>query len=305
MPISRKRPLLVALVVLLWLGATGWLVFYEAYPELLNRTTPGYRTLLAHGVMVMDRWMKISTQGKSIGYTHTSIDVNDNTLTNQYRIKNHTILSLSIMGSRQRVAVNADAVVDAQYTLQSFDFELTSTGNAITVTGNRKHGALFDITITGLGPTQRLSITIPDDAILYSPMTGMMMKTLTPGKQTVLRIFNPVTMSPQNVTLRALRRESIRQGHDTIEATVLSAQMDGMETLSWIDADGDMLKQETPFGWTIERCSAKEALAAGVLSKSGNTLTAGAFSLMTRGLMTLSTNDWNGILQKKDHDDNP
>jgi len=262
MPPRLKRPLLVALILGLWLGAMGWLIFFEAYPELRNQTSAGYRTFLSHGVMVMDRWMKISFQGKPIGYTHTAVDIDEKNGANQYQINNRTILTLSIMGSRQRVAVDADAVVDALYKLKSFTFDLTSTGYAISVTGVRKQGNLFDIAIKGVGSTQHFTVTIPESAVIYSPMTEMTLKSLRPGNHVVIQIFNPVTLTSQNVTVRALRHESLLRQNGVIETTVLAAKVDGMETLSWIDSEGLMLKQETPFGWTIESCEAKEALSA-------------------------------------------
>lgn len=260
--------------LLLWLGAMGWLIFYEAYPELRNQSASGYRTFLSHGLMVMDRWMKISFQGKPIGYTHTSVDVDEANGANQYRINNRTILALTIMGNRQRIAVNADAVVDALYKLTSFSFDLTSTGYAIHVNGVRKQGSFFDITIKGLGSTQHFSISIPEGAVIYSPMTEMTLKSLNPGNQAIIQIFNPVTLTAQNVTIRALRHESLFHLNKATPTTVLAAKVDGMETLSWIDSNGLMLKQETPFGWTIEDCDAKEALASGARQGTDDMLTA-------------------------------
>jgi len=268
-----KRSLFVTVILGLWLGAMGWLIFYEAYPEFRNQTSAGYRTFLSHGVMVMDRWMKISFQGKSIGYTHTSVDVDEKDGVNQYRINNRTILSLSIMGSRQRIAVNADAVVDVLYKLKSFTFDLTSTGYAISVEGVRKKDNLFDIAIKGVGSTQRFSVTIPEGAVIYSPMTEMTLRSLSPGEDAVIQIFNPVTLTAQKVTVRALRHEPLLYQGKAIQTTVLAAKVDGMETLSWIDREGLMLRQETPFGWTIDSCDAKEALAAGAHHGSEDMLT--------------------------------
>ncbi len=276
------RPVFVILTLGLWVLSMGWLIFYEAYPEFRTQTSAGYRTMLAQGVMVMDRWMKISFQGKSIGYTHTSVDVDDVNGVTQYRVNNRTILSLSLMGSRQRVAVNADAIVDALYQLKSFSFDLTSTGYAISVTGTRKHGNLFDIAIKGVGSTQRFTVTIPEGAIIYSPMTETALKSLSPGSHTVLQIFNPVTLTAQNVTVRALRHEPLLHQNKEIETTVLSAKIDGMETMSWIDRNGFMLKQETPFGWTIESCDAKEALAAASRKGTDDMLTALAVPIQGR-----------------------
>jgi hypothetical protein len=268
-----KRALIIAATLLLWLGAMGWLVFFEAYPELRHQTATGYQTLLSHGVMIMDRWMTLSFQGRPIGYTHTSVDVDEQNGRTQYRINNRTILTLSIMGSRQRVAVNADAVVDALYRLISFSFDLTSTGYAISVDGTKKHDNVFDITIKGVGSSQHFTVTIPENAVIYSPMTEMALKSLNPGGRAILQIFNPVTLSSQTVTVRALRREPLHHAGTTINTTVLTATVDGMETLSWIDRDGLVVRQETSLGWTLERCAAQEALAAGARQGSEDMLT--------------------------------
>jgi len=55
---------------------------------------------------------------------------------------------------------------------------------------------------------------------------------------------------------------------------VLSAKMDGMETLSWMDASGVMLRQQTPFGWTLESSTAQDALSPANTTDTGDLLTA-------------------------------
>lgn len=256
-----KRLLATTSIILLWLAAMAWLVFSEAYPELLNRVSSGYHTLLSRGIMVMDRWMIISYQGKPIGYTHTSVDVAENDPAHQYRINNRTLLTLTVMGRKQRVAVNADAEVDTLYNLQTFSFSLSSTGYTILVDGHRAGGNDFAVKIRAPGSTQRLTVSIPPEAVLYSPMTEMSLKALAPGRQITLRIFNPVTLTSQNLTVKALRREVLQHKNQSVETTVLSALIDGMETLSWMDASGTMLRQTTPFGWTMESSDARDALS--------------------------------------------
>lgn len=264
-----KRLLSTVAIILLWLGATAWLIFYEAYPELLNRATSGYHAVLARGIMVMDRWMIISYQGVPIGYTHTSMDVAENDKVRQYQMNNRTLLTLTVMGRRQRIAVSADCEVDALYNLQTFSFSLSSSGYSILADGRRIKGNDFDVKIRAPGSVNRITVSIPSDAVLYSPMTEMSLKSLTPGRQMTLKVFNPVTLTSQNMTVKALRRETLKHANQPVETTVLSALMDGMETLSWMDAAGTMIKQTTPFGWTMESSTARDALSAG--SKGGAT----------------------------------
>lgn len=277
-PVARRR-LGIAILLLLWLGAMGWLVFMEAYPDLLSRAAPGYRALLSQGVMVMDRWMTITYQGQPIGYTHTSVDVDSSDPLRQYRLYNRTLLSLNVMGHRQRIAVNAEAGVDTLFNLQSFTFSLSSSGYTLLVDGHRQHGQEFEVRIRGPGSVQRLTITIPPEAIVYSPLTELRLKALKPGNHVTLRVFNPVTLTAQNATIKALRRETLAFHGQSLDTTVLATLVDGLETLSWMDRDGTVLRQTTPFGWAMESASAEEALAASPAGEGPDLLAAMAVPL--------------------------
>ena len=258
---KTKRLVVVVLVISFWLAMAGWLVFREAYPGLLQDAETGYRALFSKGLLVADDWMKVSFQNRRIGYSHTTVDVNEADPVAQYRLNNLTLLQLNLMGSRQRVSATTEATVDALYNLQTFSFIISAAGYSAVIEGRRTRGPVFAVTIRGAGSVQHLNVTIPDDAVLYSPMTEMTLRNLAPGKQMTLRTFNPLTLAAQNVAIRSLRKESILSLGKKVEATVLSATLEGMETQSWIDRDGRILRQETAFGWTIEACLPQEALA--------------------------------------------
>ncbi len=256
-----KRLIATGAVILLWLGAMSWLILSEVYPGLWNHTSPGYRTVLDRGMMVMDRWMIITHQNQPIGYTHTSVDVDEKNASCQYRLKNRTLLSLTFMGTRHRISVTSEATVDAQYNLQRLHFSLSSAGYTITVDGKRLQGNTFDVDIKSASSLQHMTIIIPDDAVIYSPLTEMSLKALSPGKQITIRIFNPLTLAAQDMTVRALRRETLILRNRTNETIVMTAKLDSMETLFWMDAEGTMIRQQAPFGLAMESCTAKEALS--------------------------------------------
>ena len=48
----------------------------------------------------------------------------------------------------------------------------------------------------------------------------------------------------------------------TYETTRLEMDYQGAKIRSWLDDSGLMVKQETPFGWTMETCTASEAFDA-------------------------------------------
>lgn len=273
MNLPRRRTLFILFVTALWLSSTGWLIFREAYPGFLAvATANGYRSFFSRGVMIMDQWMKITFHGRQIGYSHTSVDSQDDATGRHYQIANRTLLQMNVMGTTQRIAVHARAIVDSMYHLQRFSFILSSTGYAMTIEGKRAHGRTFDCRIQSAGTSKRLSVEIPDDAILYSPMTELSLRSLPPGRHVTLRVFNPMTLLSQNVTIKSLRRETLLHQGKQVEATVLSATVEGMETLSWVDEEGTVLRQETLFGWAMEACKPGEAMVPGSLTPSGDVL---------------------------------
>jgi len=256
-----KRRWLTAGIVLLWAATTAWLVFCEAYPGLFTRTSAGYRSLLSEGLLVMDRWMKVSFKDTPIGYSHTRIETHEENALKRCVIHNEMVLNLTIMGQTERVKVTAQATLDAMYHLCDFFFILASRGYSLGVQGVRSHHEVFDVTIRSAGSSEHMEVTIPDDAVVHSPMMEVTVRQLTPGRQTTMRVFNPLSLTADEMVLKALRREPLRLNGETREVTVLSAEYQGMRVLSWVDETGEILRQESPFGWSLELCSAREALA--------------------------------------------
>lgn len=257
-----KRSCTRVSIVIVWLCFVAWFVRYEAYPERFTRSLDGYESLLSRDLLVMDSWMRILFNGSPIGYSHTSMDSDESDPLNQYTIVSDVHLALTLMGERQHLRVNTSASLDATYKLQKFDFALNAKASAMRISAMRSRGNEFRIAVDTGQHRHTSTVTIPDNTVLYSPMTEMAMKQLKPGESLTVRTIDPASMSPIDVVIRALRKEPLSIGTNRYDATVLATEYLGMKVSSWIDAEGRILRQDTPFGWTLERCSLKEALAA-------------------------------------------
>jgi len=256
-----RRRALSALIFGAWLLCMAWLVCYEAFPGFFTHTAQGYRSLFSDGLLIDDRWMKISFNDVQIGYSHTSVDVHEDATIDQYVINNHTVMNPTIMGAVQHIRLRARATLDAMYNLQDFTFTMGTRDYSLAVNGTRAGDEQFDVKVRTGGSTQTFSVDIPRDAVLYSPMVEMALQKLQPGEQMHVQAFNPVSLDTEDILVRALRREVlVREGLE-VDATVLEADVHGMQTLTWIDEEGRVIRQETPFGWTLEACTADEALA--------------------------------------------
>jgi hypothetical protein len=257
-----KRRWIRAVVIAAWLAAMLWLIRYEAFPGLFSDAIGGYRSLFGKGLLEKDSWMKILFQDTPIGYSHTWVNFSDDSPDRYCTVNNRTVLDLKIMGQRQKVAVNAAATLNNDYRLGRFAFSLSSGGYAMRIEGTRAAGAAFDVRLDTGAHRQNMRITIPDDAVIFSPMTEMAVQRLRPGQSLSLKVFDPVSLATAGVVVTAVRKEPLTLRGRTEETTLLELEYNGLQIRSWVNADNEVLRQETPFGWTMVACEALEALAA-------------------------------------------
>ena len=257
-----NRIVLRTFVIAFWLVMTAWLIRYEAFPDFFNDTLEGYRGLVSADVLMEDSWMQILFNGAPIGYSHSRLEVKEGNAARRYEMGNRTELRLNLMGERRRLHVDTEIYLDVLHSLREFSFSLVSGTYQMRIKALRVKGNTFRVALRAGESVQHLNLEIPDDVILYSPMTETAMRKLKPGQKLVIRTLDPSSLSVVPLTIRALRKEAVTVGGKTHEATVLSSDYRGAEVLAWIGADGQMLREQTPFGWTLESCSAEEALAA-------------------------------------------
>jgi hypothetical protein len=243
-------------ILVAWLTTTGWLVRYEAYPHLFTKTVAGYQSMFRHELLVMDAWWQILFQGSPIGWSHTQVDINEDNPHEYYAMENHAKLVLNMMGTDQHLAINTEAYLDAEYLLQRFRFETITGSTRTLVTGVRKTGIQFEVK---LGEHRSL-VDIPDDTVIYSPVTDLAVKSLRPGQAVTLKVFNPLTQLSESVRIVAEEQETIEYRGKPVATTRLAMSTHGMKILAWMDPGGTLLRQETPMGWVIETSDAKEVM---------------------------------------------
>lgn len=258
-------------IITVWLCMAAWLVRYEAFPEYFSDVISGYRSLLSKEVLVMDSWMQIILGGTAIGYSHTGMDINENNPNEHYTIENRIHVGLNIAGVRKNIHALTSIMLDTAYNLSRFNLSLSSPVAVIKVEGVRKEGNTFEVKAdTQSGQTNRYSVQIPHDVVLYSPLAETALKNLKPGQQAMMRTLDPVSMTKANLRVQALRREKITISGEQLDSTVLSTEYQGIKMFSWIDEKGTVLRQESPIGLAMQKCTPEEAYAAALGTPSSD-----------------------------------
>lgn len=247
-------------VVVSWLLAMGWLLSEEAFPHWFRRTSIGYRDLLRSGPVIMDSWMRILFQGQQIGYSHTRLDTQDRNPLEPYLVQNRTLLDLNVMGRTQTISLYGQASLDPLYNLQRFVFNMTTPRYTLRIEGKRASRTGFSGRIWTQGTSRRFVVEVPEDVVLYSPMMDLVVSRLKPGESLKVKTFDPVSFAPSEVSIRGVRNESIVLGNTQTNALLVEVLMRGATFRAWVDADGRLLRQETPMGWILEASSADEAV---------------------------------------------
>lgn len=267
-PHSPHR-LLRAACICLWLVSCAWLLRFEAFPEFFTQTFTGYRSFLSRDVLVSDTWMRIMVKGRPVGFSHSTTDVDESNPVNHYELRNQVQMKLTVLDTEQTIRANTEIYLDIHHQLQKFSFMISAQGPLTHVSGKRVTGNTFDVRIRTGSFLDQHKVVIPDDVVIYSPQMELSLKDLKPGQSLNLKTLDPVTLQTASILIKAVRKEKISIGKNDYDSTVISSQMWGRNIYSWINNKGEVLKQETPFGWTFEKSTADEAFKAFSMSDGG------------------------------------
>ena len=256
---THKAPIRLG-IGLFWLAAMLCLARYEAFPELFTHSLRGYRGVLSDNVLMQESWARILVDGIPAGYSHTSMNVNDEGAQPDIEINNRTHLKATLMGQPLSFHVRTSLLLDPDYDLVEFESAVSARGITFRVKGQRKERSQYAVATTIGDRTTHQTIEIPKDVLLYSPLSSLALRQLRPGQELIIKTLDPLSMTTARIQVKAIARETIQLAGKSVAATRLSSRYHGMQLLSWIDKSGTVLRQETPMGWIIEDCTAEAAL---------------------------------------------
>jgi hypothetical protein len=261
MGISVKAKLRGA-VVLLWIAAMFLLIRYEAYPELFTHTLSGYRGVLPETVLIKDAWSRVIINGIAAGYSHISMNVDDSSESENIEISSRLYVKVAVRGRPMSISARSALLLDPAYELINFRSSVSGAPVELRISGKRTQGQMYEVHLNMGGLQTVRQIEIPKDVLLFSPMSAAVLRRLRPGQSISIKSIDPFSMKPSNIIIKAGRKEKIEHNGEMLEATPLVSAYQGVRLHSWIDAHGNIIRQETPLGWVIESCSAEDALDA-------------------------------------------
>jgi hypothetical protein len=214
-----------------------------------------------------DSWMNILQNERKIGSSHTFISKT----TKGYLVKETLYIRLNTMGLIQDLILKTVGKLNKDFTLSSFDFELKSGRFHFSAQGSVS-GNVLSVKTHSFGSTKEVQTKIKEKLYASSGIVNAAYASgMKPGDEFSLRVFDPVSMSSEPVTIKVVGKESILNMGIQKNSMKVAIQHQGATQLAWIGENGEVIKEKGLLGFSLEKTTRKDALF-GLLAESSQDL---------------------------------
>jgi hypothetical protein len=252
-PTVRRR-LVGAAIVAFWLVMVGALV----ERQLKGRPAVGKAAAARAG----ERWFAVETAGRRIGTLHLASgpEARDGRSGSALRLDAglhvrvlDTPTELEVAGTLWRARSSADGAVE---------LDVRSGEHAVRIEGKVRDG-LFRGTLVTAGTILPLRARVgalpSDETALLGLPAGV---RLAPGREVTFETLDPFTLTPAPARARLVREETLAVEGRRVAARVVEVTVGTATVTAWLDASGEVVQADVPFGIRLRRISRADAASA-------------------------------------------
>ena len=245
-----------------WLVAVPIVSFWLVMMAQLLRSEVGVRrvSVPAPSRSATESWLGISlAEGGRIGHVHLRQDPEARHDLPGTRMALEARMRLQLLGKSTDLEVSGSVWRPDGAARAEFDFSVRSAGFDFEVEGEVEGGELRGEMISA-GEVIPLRLPVDDELVFSSPAgSALRFPRLDVGDEVRLDSFDPLTLSKSEARVRCTARELLQVGEIEISTCRLRVMAGGLSSLAWIDADGEIVRAETPVGLVLERLSPAQA----------------------------------------------
>lgn len=246
------RRVLTLGIVASWVVLLALLVRKQAPPELAASAP-----LPATAIAAREEWFGVYKDDRKIGHAHRVVTPRDG----GYTFSEDSTVTLAMLGTAQTLRSSLSADTDARYALRKFRFVLETPATTFTADGTSDDRTLR----ARYGPRgQEADLVLPLTEPIALPSTlrpRVLAENPPAGTRYTLPVFSPMTASREPLTIVIEGSERLRTRDGTVETTRIAEEHQSVRTRAWIDAAGDVVREEAALGFTLEREPRERALA--------------------------------------------
>ncbi|MFO7975497.1 MAG: transglutaminase-like domain-containing protein [Candidatus Hydrogenedentota bacterium] len=255
----HRKKIIGGAIVLFWLLMMGLLARRELAPLFLGPSLSA-----SYAQSPTDTWMQVlSPRGQPLGYINTQTAPETQEGLPGTRISLNATMKMRFLGQPMRLHMTGFAWIARTGDRGEFDFAVRSEDYSARFEGALENHVL-DARLHTAGEVYPVSFPMEREIAVggIAGTSTLQLNTLEPGDEAVIEAFDPMTLTMGTARVKCLGFETIKQGETTQRARVVTVTVQDVVTKAWIDEQGNTLRAETPFGLTLKRSTAKEALAS-------------------------------------------
>jgi hypothetical protein len=170
-----------------------------------NSVSEEFSSFSIERVPEKDSWMNILQNGRKIGSSHTRISKT----VKGYLLKETLYIRLKTMGLNQDLIFKTSGKLNKDFTLSSFDFEISS-GRFHFLSQGSVSGNVLSVKTHNFGSTKEVFKKINERLYASSGIVNAAYASgMKPGDEFTLHVFDPVSMSNEPVTIKVIGKENI------------------------------------------------------------------------------------------------
>jgi transglutaminase-like putative cysteine protease len=179
----------------------------------------------------------------------------------------HAKVRMSLLGRQVGLTIAGSAWTAREGNLAEFDFTVRSEGHDVRVTAEIAEGRLAGEMHTA-GDVRSFTLPIQEGLLFSGAMgaSGPNLGTLEPGAKIEIDAFDPMSLSVAKAQVECLGEETLLIGGESFDTKIVLVSIKGLVTKTWVADDGETIRAETPFGFTMEKIAPEDA----VLGRNGS-----------------------------------
>jgi transglutaminase-like putative cysteine protease len=247
-------------VLAIWVAVVAWHAKREYLQPDAVRLAAGARMLAPDA-----HWFIIRMDGRAMGLAQSALD----TLPDGFLFRDEVTLDVPALGRVHRAVTRTQLELDRALELRTFRFTLDSEIGRFAVAGTADGDSALTLVVDAGGGPQRSRMRADAGVLLDAALTLRMAASgaLRTGNEFTARVFDPSTLGHRDVQVRVGERSTIVVADsarldngrwiatvmDTVPVWRVEQRFGGVAITNWVDEDGQIVRAESPLGFTIER----------------------------------------------------
>lgn len=269
---TRVEKIIYIGITLSWLLAMAMLVeryYFRQVPET------DLSSIRLPPAFFEEHWMGMYMHGEKVGYSFSKITPGNG----GYRFEGVLKMRFNVLNEEKAIETTVSARLGNNLKLVSFDAKLTSDFS-MKASGRIEDKKLILDIQTGGETRSHVFKLDREPSLNMALIPEMLHKGLKEGRKIRMPLFDPASLSIRDWEMEISGREVIMSMGRRQDAYKLRGDFRGMEFVAWVTGDGEVLREESPAGFTLIKESREDAQKGGISVPDLIALTSVPFNLV-------------------------